>query len=264
MANEQLKQNAAELDRHSKNFGAALNKLDVSTVKFRSKRGSIVKAAQGNVFEFPVFISDSVPLDYAEATSALLEQVYASYLQMAISINPVISATKALNGLQFSGLRTDTNKYLEYTDTMWQHDACHAVYTTEDVTVEFNMISYSDAEGKMILEQVDHQPLEEFEHYITEAAKNGKSGKGKDNGQASSVQMDELHFGDDTNERYARQAGEDAKQNKKDAEQLKEKGKQLDINIKAHKQASDDLNATNKRLETLSEDYKKASKKYVV
>lgn len=267
MANEQLKQNAAELDRHSKNFGAALNKLDVSTVKFRSKRGSIVKAAQGNVFEFPVFISDSVPLDYAEATSALLEQVYASYLQMAISINPVISATKALNGLQFSGLRTDTNKYLEYTDTMWQHDACHAVYTTEDVTVEFNMISYNDTEGKMILEQVDHQPLEEFEHYITESKwnfdKNGKGGKGKNNnGQASSIQMDELHFGDDTNERYARQAGEDAKADKGAAKQLKDAEDDLKAKTKEHKEAADKFNKSHDRLEATTQRLEKTEKKY--
>jgi hypothetical protein len=171
MANEKLKQNAEKIDSSSRGFGSMLSQLDTSTKKFRSNRGSIIKSAKGNIFEFPVFISNSIPLDYATATSSLLEQVYASYLQMAISINPVIDHTQAVNGLQFSGLRTDTNKYLEYTDTMWQHDACHAVYDNDECVVEFNMLSYSDADAKVILEDVNYQPLEEFSHYFTEDAK---------------------------------------------------------------------------------------------
>lgn len=177
MANEKLKQNAAKIDSSSRSFGGMLSQLDTSTKKFRSSRGSIIKSAKGNIFEFPVFMSSSVPLDYATATSSLLEQVYASYLQMAISINPVIDHTQAVNGLQFSGLRTDTNKYLEYTDTMWQHDACHAVYNNDDVVVEFNMLSYSDADAKVILEDVNYQPLEEFGHYFTEGTAYDKAQK---------------------------------------------------------------------------------------
>ncbi len=153
-------------------IGNSLDRLDTASSKFRRKSGSIVSAAKGNIFEFPVFISNSVPLDYATATTSLLEQVYASYLQMAISINPIIDSTKAVNGLQFAGLRSTTNKYLEYADTMYQHDFCHAEYVNDDgVFVEFNLLGYDNSDAKILLESVDYQPLEEFSHYFTEDAK---------------------------------------------------------------------------------------------
>lgn len=148
-----------------------INRVDDATAKFQPgmRRGSIVKAAQGNVFEFPVFISNSIPLDYATATTSLLEQVYAAYLQMAVSINPVVSADSVKNGLQFADLKTNTNKYLEYTDTTYQHEACHNVIQEDGVQYEFNMLSIEDADARLINEAVDHQPLSEFDHFFQEA-----------------------------------------------------------------------------------------------
>ena len=293
MANEKLKQNADKIDSSSRGFGTMLGQLDKSTKKFRSSRGSIIKSAKGNIFEFPVFMSSSIPLDYATATSSLLEQVYASYLQMAISINPVIDHTQAVNGLQFSGLRTDTNKYLEYTDTMWQHDACHAVYDNDDVVVEFNMLSYSDADAKVILEDVNYQPLEEFGHYFMEgnrpgdpAKKNGgkkdnnKSNdnsnidvtqfgrgwyggkKGKNTQQASSAQMNDLHFDDNTDERYARQAGEDAKAKDAALNNAKASEEALKKATAQRKKESDDLNRARNALERSTKQLNTATTEY--
>lgn len=149
----------------------AINALDISTAKFqKSKRkGSIINSAKGNIFEFPVFISSSTPLDYAEATTSLLEQVYLSYLQMAVSINPVIDANTAKNGLQFADFKTDTNKYLECADTSYMVDACHAVYENAEYKTEFNLISIDDDVARIINESVDYQPLSEFNHYFQEA-----------------------------------------------------------------------------------------------
>lgn len=148
-----------------------INRVDTATSKFQpsQRKGSIVKSAQGNVFEFPVFISNSIPLDYATATTSLLEQIYAAYLQMAISLNPVIDASSVKNGLQFADFKTNTNKYLEYTDTTYQHDACHAVYQEDGAQFEFNMLSIEDRDARLINEAVDHQPLSEFDHYFQEA-----------------------------------------------------------------------------------------------
>ena len=166
--NQNVNTTTSNIDRNIATTGGWLGQLDVSTRKFRDKKGSIIQSAKGNIFEFPVFISSSIPMEYAQATTSLLEQVYASYLQMAISINPVIDHTVIGTGGQFSALKSDTNRYLEYTDTMWQHDACHAIYDNEECVVEFSMISYEDSEAKTILEQVNHQPLEEFAHFFTE------------------------------------------------------------------------------------------------
>ena len=148
-----------------------INRLDDASSKFQKgqRRGSIIKAAQGNVFEFPVFISNSIPIDYATATTSLLEQIYASYLQMAISINPVVSADTVKNGLQFADFKTDTNKYLEYTDMSYAHDACHNVIQEGDYVVEYNMLSIEDSDARIINEYTNYQPLSEFDHFFQEA-----------------------------------------------------------------------------------------------
>lgn len=151
-----------------------INRLDDASAKFQKgkRKGSIIKSAQGNVFEFPVFISNSVTVDYATATSSLLEQLYSSYLQMAISINPVVTADSVKRGLQFADLKTDTNKYLEYTDMSYAHDACHNVIQEGAYTLEFNMLSIEDSDARVINEAVDHQPLSEFDHFFQEAEVN--------------------------------------------------------------------------------------------
>lgn len=148
-----------------------LNRFDAATAKFKNGagRGSIVKSAQGNVFEFPVFVSSSVPMDYATATTSLLEQIYAAYLQMAISINPVVDADSVKKGLQFADFKVDTNKYLEYTELDYQHDTCHAEYVEENAKFTFDLLSVTDSEARLINEAVDYQPLSEFEHFFQEA-----------------------------------------------------------------------------------------------
>lgn len=183
MAIEDLKESLGIDDEDFAPFKSGVNELERSTSKFRKGikgQGSVVKAAKGNIFEFPVFISSSVPLDYATATSSLLEQVYASYLQMAISINPVIDNRTAVNGNQFSRFKSNTNKYLECVDTMYQQDACHnLIRNDDDVYVEFNLMSVDDSEARFINEAVDYQPLSEFDHFFQEANKPTKRPNGQ-------------------------------------------------------------------------------------
>ena len=153
-----------ELSSSAKDF-----KKSAGKIKKSSK--SVIKAAKGNIFEFPVFVANSVPLDYATATVALLEQVYASYLQMAISINPIIDDETARKGAQFDHLRSDVNKYLECvdpTDMPYAYDACHAVYEENGITCEFNLVNIEDATAKIINEAMDHEPLSEFDHFFSE------------------------------------------------------------------------------------------------
>lgn len=158
-----------------------LNKLEKSSVSrflkgnaaARSKK-SIIGMASKNTFEFPVFVSKSVPLDYATATCSLLEQVYASYLQMAISMDPVVDArslTKAGGGGGYlSRFKTNTTKYVEYTDSCYAHDACHNVIDNGDAIVEFDMISIDDQVAHIISENCSYEDLDEFNHFFMEAA----------------------------------------------------------------------------------------------
>jgi hypothetical protein len=161
------------LDRLSEAGNEAIdliNRVDTATGKFQpgKRQGSIIKAAQKNIFEFPVFISNSVPLDFATATVSLLEQNYAAYLQMAISINPVVDAKTVKNGLQFAQYKVNTNKYLEYTEPGFQHDVCHNVIQEGKYVFEFDLLSIEDSEARLINEAVDYQPLSEFSHFFQE------------------------------------------------------------------------------------------------
>ena len=145
--------------------------LDSATKKFQNKKHSksIIKSAKDNIFEFPVFVSSSVPMDYATATNTLLEQCYASYLQMAITAQgPVISATEARNGTQFAKFKSDTNKYLECVEMQYAHDACHNLIQEADYSIEFSLLSYEDSDARVINEHVDYQPLSEFDHFFQE------------------------------------------------------------------------------------------------
>ena len=113
-----------------------------ATKPYRSPGKSIIAAAKGNLFEFPVFISSSVQLDYATATSSLLEQVYASYVQTALSLNPIIDKSQIDNGTPFSKFMSDTNRYVEYTEMDYAHDAVHNEFELEDGSfLEFDMMS---------------------------------------------------------------------------------------------------------------------------
>ena len=142
-----------------------------ATKPYRSAGKSIIAAAKGNLFEFPVFISSSVQLDYATATSSLLEQVYASYVQTALSLNPVIDKTQVDNGTPFAKFMSDTNRYVEYTEMDYAHDAVHNEFELEDGSfVEFDMMSIEDVDGRVILEQYNKRPLSEFDHYFQEAS----------------------------------------------------------------------------------------------
>lgn len=133
-------------------------------------RSSIIGMAKQNVFEFPVFVSDSVPLDYATAINTLLEQVYASYLQMALSIDPVVSSEELRRrGGQFSKFKTDITKYIECVDLTYQKDAAHNVVNTEYGFMEFSMAAIDNRDAGVILEALDYVPLSEFDHYFQEA-----------------------------------------------------------------------------------------------
>lgn len=137
---------------------------------------SIIGRATQNIFEFPVFVSSSVPVDMATAVNALLEQTYASYLQMAISMNPVVDEASFRSGDVFGKLKTNTSRYLEYTDPeamFYAHDAVHNEIDMGNTTCEFNMIDLSASDTKVINESLDYQPLSEFDFFFEAVGNRG-------------------------------------------------------------------------------------------
>jgi hypothetical protein len=129
---------------------------------------SVIGMAAKNTFDFPVFVSKSVPLDYATATVQLLEQLYASYVQMAISQHPIVDASSVKHGGFLANFQTNVTKYVEYADSDFQVEACHNEFVQEGVHFEFDMINCSDVDAKEILECMDYEPLSEFDHFFQE------------------------------------------------------------------------------------------------
>lgn len=130
---------------------------------------SVIGMAAKNTFDFPVFVSKSVPLDYATATVQLLEQLYASYVQMAISQHPIVDASSVKHGGFLANFQTNVTKYVEYADSDFQVEACHNEFVQEGVHFEFDMINCSDVDAEEILECMDYEPLSEFDHFFQEA-----------------------------------------------------------------------------------------------
>ena len=160
----------SELDKLG---SASVNRFLKGKKAARDKK-SIIGMAAKNTFEFPVFVSKSVPIDYASASCALLEQTYASYIQMAISINPIVDARSLKNISGGGGLlaqfKTNTTKYVEYCETPYELDACHNVIDMGDTITEFDMITIEDEVAEMINECCSYEDLDEFNHFFMEAA----------------------------------------------------------------------------------------------
>ena len=146
---------------------------------------SIAARAAKNIFEFPVFVSKSVPLNYATATCSLLEQMYASFLQMTISLAPIVDMEAINSGNPFSGLKTASiNSFLECGDWEFSQEACYNRINNENGTFEFSLVQYNDDTAHAILESVENMNLDHYTHFFTEAKADGKGkGKGKDNGK---------------------------------------------------------------------------------
>lgn len=146
-------------------YGTSVEKF----VKGAKGGKSIIGMAAKNTFEFPVFISDTVPLDYGEATCTLLEQMYASYVQMAISMNPIVDVRDIKKGGYLSNFIANTTKYVEYADESFEKDSCHNTIFNEDGIFEFEMMAIDDDSAEFINEFCSHEPLDEFDHFFVEA-----------------------------------------------------------------------------------------------
>lgn len=141
---------------------------------------SIAARAAKNIFEFPVFVSKSVPLNYATATCSLLEQMYASFLQMTISLAPIVDMEAINSGNPFSGLKTASiNSFLECGDWEFSQEACYNRIQSEQGTFEFSLVQYNDDTAQAILESVENMNIDHYTHFFSEAKTDDK-GKGKD------------------------------------------------------------------------------------
>lgn len=172
----------AAFNKELKDFAEKYGKvLSTGTELFNKlkagKNRSIVQNAKRNIFEFPVFVASSVPLTYATATATLLEQMYASFVQMTLSQTPVVDAKDIARGEKsgsdpFRYLRSaDINDFLESYELEFQKDSVHNIIINEQVgnTYEFELVSYNDNTAEAILEAVEHMNVDPYAHFFQEA-----------------------------------------------------------------------------------------------
>lgn len=181
-------------------YGTTIGRLVRGFDKAKSTK-SIIGMAARNTFEFPVFISKSIPLDYATATNQLLEQLYASYVQAAISQNPIVDARSVKHGGFLANLQTNTTKYVEYTDMIYAHEACHNEIINEGYEFVFDMLNCADCDSKAILENVDNTPLCEFEHFFVEAAGTAGNNNNDDDDHEAGTGINDRSNANDTDYR---------------------------------------------------------------
>lgn len=244
-----IKSKFSDID-FDKHFDNTVEKLWDGTVN--KNNGSIISVAKKNIFEFPVFISDNVPLNYATATTALLEQVYMSYLQMAISTSPVIKSDDVRRGQQFSNLKTYTNKYLEHTDMSYAHDACSAVYQEGNTEFEFNLLSIEDSEAKVINEYLDYEPLSEFSHYFQETDNNLQEEKMK-------LEIDKLKEDLESAKARGKLTNAQYEKTKKEIEQMNQNLEQGEVKLNSMKV---DFAKKQRELDKLVNDTSRAGNKF--
>ena len=177
-----------QLERDLEKFNNTYGKgLTVGRELYTKLKGgpaqSIASRAAKNIFEFPVFVSKSVPLNYATATCSLLEQMYASFLQMTISLAPIVDMEAINSGNPFSGLKTASiNSFLECGDWEFSQEACYNRIQSENGTFEFSLVQYNDDTAQAILESVENMNIDHYTHFFAEAKSDDDKGKDKNKG----------------------------------------------------------------------------------
>lgn len=177
-----------QLERDLEKFNNTYGKgLTVGRELYTKLKGgpaqSIASRAAKNIFEFPVFVSKSVPLNYATATCSLLEQMYASFLQMTISLAPIVDMEAINSGNPFSGLKTASiNSFLECGDWEFSQEACYNRIQSENGTFEFSLVQYNDDTAQAILESVENMNIDHYTHFFSEAKSDDGKGKDKNKG----------------------------------------------------------------------------------
>lgn len=177
-----------QLERDLEKFNNTYGKgLTVGRELYTKLKGgpaqSIASRAAKNIFEFPVFVSKSVPLNYATATCSLLEQMYASFLQMTISLAPIVDMEAINSGNPFSGLKTASiNSFLECGDWEFSQEACYNRIQSENGTFEFSLVQYNDDTAQAILESVENMNIDHYTHFFSEAKSDDDKGKDKNKG----------------------------------------------------------------------------------
>ena len=182
-----------------------LEDLDKAIDKNRVDTRSIIARSRNSVLQFPVYISQSVPVNPAHVIARLYDRVYASFVQAVLSMHPIISEKEA-NEMLFlrrfhtninEAVQTIINEYyrpIDEIDAMIQESVFYKKEIIPGCILECAWVPMSDNDIKMESARASHDLLDGFT-YLKESDRIEKEVSWADVSQKELEQIAQEYWG---------------------------------------------------------------------
>jgi len=159
--------------------------------KEKINTSSIIRRARNSIFQFPVYISNNIPITHARVIANLFEHLYVTYVQAVLSQNKVIDIKdtpdlkflkKFHTNIQESVGKILQNPYyvpIDEIDAMLEECKYSKVEFENGNSIEFSIYPAEDKDLIYECKEMMHEPLEGFS-YLQEA-NSGQSGNQNQN-----------------------------------------------------------------------------------
>src|SRR5699024_4718270 len=116
---------------------------------------SVIARSRNSVLQFPVYVSQSIPVNAATVIAKMFDRVYASFVQSALAMHPVINEDEANNLLFMKDFHTNIteatkaiiNEYyrpIDDIDAMMQESIFYQKEVAPNVVLECAWVPASD------------------------------------------------------------------------------------------------------------------------
>ena len=182
---------------------------------------SIIRRSRNSILQFPVYISNNIPVTHARVLANLFEHLYLTYAQAVLSQNKVIDAKDA-NGLQFlkqfhTNLKESVGQFMmnpyykpiDEIDAMLEECKYNKVEYEDGSFVEFSIHPATDQELIYECKEMLHEPLDGF-LYLQEAgaeAGNSNNTNNQGNNQNTNTQNNSQQRNNNQNKNQPTKSG---------------------------------------------------------
>lgn len=160
------------------NIGAASDWMN----KRKYDNRSIIARSRNSVLQFPVYVSQSIPVNAATVIAKMFDRVYASFVQSALAMHPVINEDEANNLLFMKDFHTNIteatkaiiNEYyrpIDDIDAMMQESIFYQKEVAPNVVLECAWVPASDMQLIAESKRCVHDPLTGFTYLMEDAKK---------------------------------------------------------------------------------------------
>ncbi|MDE7346752.1 MAG: hypothetical protein K2N48_08455 [Muribaculaceae bacterium] len=188
-----------------------LTTIDKKLSRNRADTRTIFARARNSTMMFPMYISQSCPINAANTICKAWERVYLSVVQSVLSQNPIIDEDEA-NDLVFlkkfhtnlkesadevwqrySNLINEFYEPIDELDRIIQESVFYRHKLTDDCYVEFRAVPAMEGDHAIMeMGRLNHEPLQGFSHYFTEASPGSTKVSEENSAQSKPLSADEL------------------------------------------------------------------------